>query len=203
MAPHAPQDVPPPAAARPAAPPDGGTPEPRAKPRLAPDGHPGVGGRYADPDGHPGAGPEKPNRETEGAPTIDDALPTFDPEQYHWESHGEVEAGRDVWIDADGPIRADLRTAAFGIDSRDYYVQWYPKDANGDVAPIVTNPGTVAGSRHGGHVTAVAPNREYIEPPFPSEHGCRVRVWVPHDGGKTHGTAATYLQIFPGRKRPK
>ncbi len=30
---------------------------PHAKPRMAPDGHPGVGGRYDEPDGHPASGP--------------------------------------------------------------------------------------------------------------------------------------------------
>ena len=32
----------------------------RVLPRLAADGHPGIGGRYDEPDGHPGVGPEVP-----------------------------------------------------------------------------------------------------------------------------------------------
>ena len=126
---------------------------------------------------------------------------SFEPRDYDWEAVGSLNVGGHIELDVDGPIRADLRTSAFGIDGRQFWVQWYPKAADGSVLPIVTTPGGFAGTEHGGHVTILGPATEYILPPFPSEHGYLVRITMPPDGGKTHGTAAAYLQILEGRRR--
>ncbi|WP_421707116.1 hypothetical protein [Algihabitans sp.] len=125
----------------------------------------------------------------------------FEPREYDWEPAGSLDVGGRIELEVDGPLRADLRTSAFGIDGRRYRVQWYPKAADGSVLPLMTTPDGFAGTEHGGHVTLLGPASEYILPPFPSEYGYLVRITMPRDGGKTHGTAAAYLQVFQGRKR--
>ncbi len=127
----------------------------------------------------------------------------MNPDDYDWDPAQTIDVGEDILLDVDGPIRVDLRTSAFGADSRHYRVQWYPRNADGSTGTIVTTPDGAGGTHHGGHVTLLGPATEYIAPPFQSQHGYRVRIAVPPDGGKSHGAAASYLHIYRGQRREK